>query len=115
MDARERPAAARPAVVLSLLRRQFQGGVPHWIGPLDESLRCSEGDNQPADPALPARRVRAPPSLWRESKISDRPSLEGLPVILRVLSWGERRGPRGKPPNRLDWIDRKNDRVFRPD
>ena len=48
--------------------------------------------------------------LWRNREVSNRPLLERLHSLLRILSWRQRRRARGKPPDGMDRNDCKNAR-----
>ena len=52
------------------LRRRFQGGMPHRLGPDDDALGSGGRDLAPPDAHLPARRRRPPARLRRRTNYS---------------------------------------------
>ncbi len=114
LDAGERPHPPGAAELLPVLRRQLQNRMSHRLRPVDEPLRCEQGDRRPAHRDFHARRAGPAAGVRRRREVPDRPQLARLHPLLRVLPRRQRRGVGRQSPDRLDRTRGQAHRALRP-
>ena len=113
LDAGERPPHSGTPELLLVPWRQLQDRMPHRFRQDDEPLRGGQGDLGPACRDLPAGCAGTAACLRGNGEIPGRPALARPHPVLRVLPWGQGRGPRCESPDGMDRIGGEADPAVR--